>query len=79
MEKAKVKMSIVTVVSFDGSSNDGYKIVMQRTDGCMVTLTELAAISKAGMKYIPAQFLSEMLKINGCLETDLQKENGNEL
>jgi hypothetical protein len=49
--------SICTVVSFGGSSNVGYKIAMQHTDGSMVTLTELAAITKAGMNYIPSQLL----------------------
>ena len=79
MEKAKVRTSIATVVSFDGSSNGGYKIVMQRTDGCMVTLTTLADITKAGMTHIPAHVLSEMFGSNGLKTTVVKKENGNEL
>ena len=71
--------SICTVVSFDGSSNVGYKIAMQHTDGSTVTLTELAAITKAGMNYIPSQNLNKMFEINGSKVTEVTKENGNEL
>lgn len=79
MEKAKDQTSIVTVVSFDGSSSDGYKIAMQRTDGCMVTLTTLAVITKAGTTLIPAHALSAMCESNGLKTTVVKKENGNEL
>ena len=61
--------SICTVVSFDGSSGDGYKIALQCTNGSKVTLTTLASITKAGMKCIPAQDLSKMCETNGCLGT----------
>lgn len=71
--------SICTVVSFGGSSNVGYKIAMQHTDGSMVTLTELAAITKAGMNYIPSQVLSKMFETSGSKVTEVTKENGNEL
>ena len=71
--------SICTVVSFDGSSNVGYKIAMQHTDGSTVTLTELAAITKAGMNYIPSQVLSKMFETSGSKVTEVTKENGNEL
>lgn len=71
--------SICTVASFDGSSNVGYKIAMQHTSGSTVTLTELAAITKAGMNYIPSQNLNKMFEINGSKVTEVTKENGNEL
>ena len=71
--------SICTVVSFDGSSNVGYKIAMQRIDGSEATLTVLAVITKAGANYIPSPVLSEMFKINGQRATEVTKENGNEL
>lgn len=71
--------SICTVVSFDGSSNVGYKIAMQHTDGSGVTLTELAAITKDGMNYIPSQVLSKMFESSGLKATEVTKENGNEL
>lgn len=71
-------MTTCTVVSFDGSSDVGYKIVMQRTDGSRVTLTTLAVITKAGMKHIPSQLLKEMSGTSGILEIEVTKENGNE-
>jgi hypothetical protein len=77
--KVKEKTSIVTVVSFDGSSSDAYKIVMRRTDGSMATLTTLAVITKAGMTYIQRLDLNKMFGINGSKVTEVTKENGNEL
>jgi hypothetical protein len=71
--------SICTVVSFGGSSKNGYKIAMQHTDGSTVTLTELAAITKDGMNYIPSQVLSKMFETSGLKVTEVTKENGNEL
>jgi hypothetical protein len=71
--------SICTVVSFGGSSNVGYKIAMQHTDGYTVTLTVLAVITRAGMNYIPSQVLSKMFETNGLKVTEVTKENGNEL
>ena len=79
MEKGKDQTSIVTVVSFDGSSNDAYKIVMQRTDGCTVSLTTLAVVTKAGMTYMRGLDLNKMFGINGAKVTEVTKENGNEL
>ena len=70
--------SICTVVSFGGSSNVGYKIAMQHTDGSMVTLTELAAITKAGMNYIPSQVLSKMFETNGAKVIESTKVSGND-
>jgi len=71
--------SICTVVSFDGSSKNGYKIAMLHIVGSEVTLTELAAITKAGMNYIPSHVLSKMFETNGLKATEVTQENGNEL
>jgi hypothetical protein len=79
MEKDKAQTSIVTVVSFDGSSNDAYKIAMQRTDGSTVSLTTLAVVTRAGMTYMKALDLNKMFGINGLKVTEVTKENGNEL
>ena len=79
MEKAKDKTSIVTVVSFGGSSNDAYRIVMQRTDGSTVTLTTLAVVTRAGMIYMKALDLNKMFGINGLKAIEVTMENGNEL
>jgi hypothetical protein len=79
MEKDKAQTSIVTVVSFDGSSNDAYKIAMQRTDGLTVSLTTLAVVTRAGMTYMKALDLNKMFGINGLKVTEVTKENGNEL
>jgi hypothetical protein len=69
MEKDKAQTSIVTVVSFDGSSNDAYRIAMQRTDGLTVSLTTLAVVTRAGMTYMKALDLNKMLELNGHLVT----------
>jgi hypothetical protein len=79
MAKDKAQTSIVTVVSFDGSSNDAYRIAMQRTDGSTVTLTTLAVVTKAGMNYMKNLDLNKMFGINGLQATEVTKENGNEL
>ncbi len=79
MAKDKAQTSIVTVVSFDGSSNDAYKIAMQRTDGSTVSLTTLAVVTRAGMTYMKALDLNKMFGINGLKVTEVTKENGNEL
>jgi hypothetical protein len=71
--------SICTVVSFDGSSNVGYKIAMLHINGSMVTMTELAAITKAGMNYIPSHVLIKMFETSGSKVTEVTQENGNEL
>ena len=83
--KAKGKTSIVTVVSFDGSSSDAYKIAMRHTDGSTVTLTTLAVVTRAGMNYMQALDLNKMFGLSGALgiEANLatgsnQLENGNE-
>jgi len=79
MAKELAQTSIVTVVSFDGSSSDGYKIAMRHTDGSRATLIELAAVSEVGMTFIPAQDLSRMFEISGLKVTEVIQENGNEL
>lgn len=78
MEKDKAQTSIVTVVSFDGSSSDAYKIAMQHTDGSTVTLTTLAVVTMAGMNYMQALDLNKMLGINILKATEVTQENGNE-
>ena len=78
MAKELAQTSIVTVVSFDGSSSDAYKIVMRRTDGSVATLTTLAVITKAGMTYIQRLDLNRMFGINGLKVTEVTMENGNE-
>jgi hypothetical protein len=79
MARDKDQMSIVTVVSFGGSSDDAYRIAMQLTDGSMVTLTTLAVVTRAGMTYMKALDLNKMFGINGLKVTEVTKENGNEL
>ena len=78
MEKDKAQTSIVTVVSFDGSSSDAYKIAMQHIDGSTVTLTTLAVVTRAGMNYMQALDLNKMFGINGSKVTEVTQENGNE-
>ena len=77
--KAKDRTSIGIVVSFETSSNVGYKIVMLRTDSSTVTVTTLAVITKDGMNYIPAQDLKRMCEINGPRETEANMEIGDDV
>ena len=76
--KANAQTSIVTVVSFGGSSNDAFKIVMRRTVGSTVTLTTLAVVTKAGMSYMQGLDLNRMFGINGSKAIEVTTENGNE-
>ena len=76
--KAKGKMNIVTVVSFDGSSSDAYKIVMRHTDSSSVTLTTLAVVTRAGMNYMQALDLNKMFGINGTKAIEVNMGNGND-
>lgn len=78
-EKEKAETNIVTVVSLDGSSESGLKIVMAHTDGLEVTLTTLVDITRAGMTFIRSHGLKRMLENSGLLETEEMKESGNEL
>ena len=79
MAKDKEQMSIVTVVSFDGSSKSAFKIAMVRIDGSEATTTVLADISKDGMNYIPAQDLKRMCEINGPRATEANMEIGDDV
>lgn len=74
--KAKEKMSIVTVVSFGGSSRRGWKIAMARTVGSTVTLTKLGDISKGGTSFTPSPALRRMLDLSGRLETEVSMGTG---
>jgi hypothetical protein len=78
MARELAQTSIVTVVLFDGSSNDAYRIAMQRTDGSTVTLTTLAVVTRAGMTYMKALDLNKMFGINGSKVTEVTQENGND-
>jgi hypothetical protein len=76
--KAKGQTSIGIVVSFERSSEEGYKIVELRTVSSTVTVTTLASITRDGMKYIQAQDLRRMFESNGTKAIEAKKENGNE-
>lgn len=76
--KAKGKTSIVTVVSFDGSSSNAYKIATRHTDGSTVTLTTLAVVTRAGMNYMQALDLNKMFGINGSKAIEVNMGNGND-
>ena len=76
--KEKGETSIVTAVSFDGSSSDAYKIVMRRTDSSTATLITLAVVTRAGMNYMQALDLNKMFGINGIKVTEVEKGNGND-
>lgn len=74
----KEKMSIVTVVSFGGSSRRGWKIAMAHTVGSTVTLTKLGDISKGGTSFTPSPALRRMLEINGAVEIAANTEIGDD-
>ena len=76
--KAKERTSIGIVVSFGKLSEKGYKIVELRTASSTVTVTTLASITRAGMKYIPSQDLIKMCESSGTKAIEAKKENGNE-
>ncbi len=77
-KKARAQTSIVTAVSFDGSSKSGLKIVMAHTDGSEVMLTTLVDITKDGMTYIRDHGLRQMFESSGIEEIVVTMENGNE-
>lgn len=77
-EKEKEMTSIVTVVSFDGSSKNGLKIAMAHTVGSEVMLTTLVDITRAGMTYIKDHGLKKMFETSGIKEIVATMENGNE-
>ena len=67
--KERGTTSIGIAVSFEMSSEEGYKIVRLHTDSSTVTVTTLASITRDGMRYIPSQDLIRMLDSNGRLAT----------
>jgi hypothetical protein len=76
--KERGTTSIGIAVSFEMSSEEGYRIVRLHTDSSTVTVTTLASITRDGMRYIPSQDLIKMCEINGTKATEAKKENGNE-
>ena len=76
--KAKEKMSIVTVVSFEESSRCVLKIAIARTAGSMVTLTSVGSATRDGMNFIPSRALRKMLETNGQKATEEIKGSGSE-
>jgi hypothetical protein len=76
--REKVQTSIAIVASFDGCLICDLKIAIQRTDGSGVTRMIEVAGSKAGMIYIPAQYLREMFETSGQKVIEDNTENGNE-
>lgn len=75
-KRVKEKTSIVTVVSFGGSSKKELKIAMAHTVGLTVTLTTLGGISRDGTNFIPSPALRRMLEINGPRATEANTEIG---
>lgn len=75
-KRVKEKTSIVTVVSFGGSSKKELKIAMAHTVGSTVTLTTLGGISRDGTNFIPSPALRRMLEINGAVEIAANTEIG---
>ena len=67
-ERAKEMTSIVTVVSFDGSSKSAFKIAMVRINGSEATTTVLVDVSRDGMNYIKAHGWNKMFEISGAKE-----------
>jgi hypothetical protein len=76
--KAKEKMSIVTVVSFEKLSRCVCKIAIARTAGSMVTLTSVGNVTRDGTNFIPSPALRRMLENSGQKATEVTQENGNE-
>ncbi len=76
--RAKEKMSIVTVVSFEESSRCVFKTAIAHTVGSMVTLTTLGSATRDGTNFIPSPALRQILETNGSKATEVTKENGND-
>jgi hypothetical protein len=76
--RAKEKMSIVTVVSFEKLSRCVFKIAIARTAGSMVTLTSVGSATRGGTNFIPSPALKRMLESSGQKATEVTQENGNE-
>lgn len=77
-KREKETTNIVTVVSFGGSSKNGLKIAMVRTDGSRVMLTMLADITKAGMNYIRGHGWNKMYESSGAKEIVERKVTGDD-
>jgi hypothetical protein len=77
-KKGKETMSIVTVVSFGGSSKSAFKIAMVHTVGSRVMLTILADITKDGANFIRGHGWNRMYEISGAKEIVEQQGNGND-
>jgi len=76
--KAKERMSIVTVVSFEKLSRCVCKIAIARTAGSMVTLTTLGNATRDGTNFTPSPALRRMLESSGQKATEATQENGND-
>jgi len=76
--RAKEKMSIVTVVSFEESSRCVWKIAIARTVGSMVTLTSVGSATRDGMNFTPSPALRRMLETSGQRATEVTQGNGND-
>jgi hypothetical protein len=76
--RAKEKMSIVTVVSFEKLSRCVYKIAIARTAGSMVTLTSVGSATRVGTNFIPSPALRRMLESSGQKVIEATQENGND-
>ena len=76
--KAKERMSIVTVVSFEKLSRCVFKIAIARTAGSMVTLTSVGSATRGGTNFIPSPALKLMLETSGQKVTEVTQENGND-
>jgi len=74
--KERGATSIGIAVSFEMSSEEGYRIVRLHTDSSTVTVTTLASITRDGMRYIPSQDLIRMLDLNGRLATGVKMVTG---
>ena len=77
-QKDKVMMSIAIVVSFDGSSENDYKIAMVRSDGSGDIQMKRVSLERDGMICIPVRYLKEMFSISGTKATEEQMESGND-
>ena len=71
-------MNIATVVSFGGSLQNAFKIVLVQSSGLKVTVTTMGRITEDGTTFIPSLDLRRMLRINGTRETEEMKANGND-
>ena len=76
--RAKERMSIVTVVSFEKLSRCAFKIAIARTAGSMVTLMSVGSATRDGMNFTPSPALRRMLETSGQRATEVTQGNGND-